>query len=166
MVLGEVRVLAIGRSVRTPTSMRPRVGSRGSHEGLRGRQREVRTSMRPRVGSRGSIQAGQSSARTSLTSMRPRVGSRGSAGSRSGPPGSGRDFNEAPSWFSGKWHRQASEEARRGHFNEAPSWFSGKWRRDFHDARCRRGTSMRPRVGSRGSRFIAALNCRLSAVLQ
>ena len=60
------------------------------------------TSMRPRVGSRGSHGAIGQVPEINITSMRPRVGSRGSElGSKLANYGVSH-FNEAPSWFSGK----------------------------------------------------------------
>ena len=131
MVLGEV--LGPGVRVRqgSRTSMRPRVGSRGSRAALDAIRRRARTSMRPRVGSRGSLQSRKSCATT------------------------GPYFNEAPSWFSGKCPLPGGDLDIRYDFNEAPSWFSGKCGSGRAVGICRQ-TSMRPRVGSRGS---ASLCC-------
>ena len=86
-----------------------------------------------------------------ITSMRPRVGSRGSTWTQLACKPDCRDFNEAPSWFSGKFGRPGRSATRGCYFNEAPSWFSGKWGGSGPSRASARATSMRPRVGSRGS---------------
>ena len=130
--------------------MRPRVGSRGSPAGPRGRSRSLAASMRPRVGSRGSAAARQSLACLTMASMRPRVGSRGSVTPFTLGRSAAGSFNEAPSWFSGKFSRTGLTVRCSLCFNEAPSWFSGKLPVMVGPA-VALGASMRPRVGSRGS---------------
>ena len=152
MVLGEVGQ-SVALDVRESlTSMRPRVGSRGSAADHRDQRHLLGTSMRPRVGSRGSPVFGSHTLLITGTSMRPRVGSRGSVlcqmtfdlylnptsmrprvgsrGSRARPvlhPAARDHFNEAPSWFSGKSIIVCRISSRATFdFNEAPSWFSGK----------------------------------------
>ena len=65
--------------------------------------------------------------------MRPRVGSRGSLTIAIVLANNPKTFNEAPSWFSGKWELRNKEDNSVIAFNEAPSWFSGKLNQQSQD---------------------------------